>query len=76
MRRALRNLFRLLAASLIVFGGLGFGLEFLRQRLRDAEIRWSYIAIGAVLLVSGVILFWASARLAERWADDIDDGDS
>jgi hypothetical protein len=76
MRRALRNLFRLLAAGLIVVGGMGFGLEFLRHRLRDAEIRWTYVTGSALLSALAIGLFASSDRLAARLADDADEGDS
>ena len=73
MRRAVRNILRLLAGGMVISGGLEFGLEFMRHRLRGSEIRlWSCI-VGAILVGLGVVLFWGSGRLAERLTDDFED---
>lgn len=73
MRRAVRAILRLVATGLILFGVLEFALEFIRQRLRDEEIRlWSCV-LGAILAVLGTLLFWRSGRLAEHLTDDFED---
>jgi hypothetical protein len=75
MRRALRNLFRLLAAGLVVFGAMGIGLEFIRHRLRGAEIRWTYVGVSTGLTAAAIALFATSDRMAARLSDDADDAD-
>jgi hypothetical protein len=76
MKRAVRNIIRLLAAGLIVFGGMEAGLEFMKDRLRQTEINnWHYI-IGSLLVVCGMALFAISSGLAARVTGDYDDDDS
>jgi|WetSurMetagenome_2_1015567.scaffolds.fasta_scaffold182471_2 hypothetical protein len=73
MKRAVRTVLRLIAAGLMLFGGLELGLEFLRRNLPETRISLWRCLIGALLLVLGGTLFAASARLAEQWTDDLDE---
>jgi hypothetical protein len=73
MKRAVRTILRLVAAGLVVFGGLEFGLELMRHRLEQAEVSLWHCLIGVVLTILGVGLFAASARLAKRWTADFED---
>ena len=70
MKRAVRSLIRIIAAALVVFGGLGASLEFARHRVQGEEMRLGPLIQGAVLIVVGIAIFAASARLAEKFADD------
>lgn len=73
MKRAVRAILRLIAAGLLVFGGLELGLEFMRRRVHKAQISLWHFVIGAVLIALGVLLFAVSARLAEQLTDDFDE---
>lgn len=73
MKRAVRTLIRIIAAALVVFGGMQMALEFFRDRLNETGLRWGPIIIGALLIVGGIILLAASAALAERFTDDFDE---
>jgi len=73
MKRAIRTLLRLVAAGFIVFGGMTIGLALMRRRTPKAEASsWPFV-LGAVLTALGMVLFWASGRLAERLADDFEE---
>lgn len=70
MKRALRNLIRLVAAGLIVFGALEIGLEFIRHRMQKADVSvWRCMA-GGILAAAGGLLFAAGAKLAGRLTDE------
>ena len=71
MKRAVRTLIRIIAAALVVFGGLALGLEYARQR--TAQVSWGQIMLGAALIAAGIGLFAVSARLAEKFTDDFDE---
>jgi hypothetical protein len=76
MKRAVRTLIRLVAAGLLVFGGMELGLEgyvYMRHQRSGAEISPWYCIIGAVLIVLGAILFAASSKLAHKLAGDLDE---
>jgi hypothetical protein len=73
MKHAVRAILRFVATGLIVFGGMEFGLEFLRHRLQKAEISLWHCILGTALAGLGVLLFLASASLAEHFTDDPDD---
>ncbi len=73
MRRAVRNLIRLIAAGLIIFGVMEIGLELVRHRMRQTEIRLWQCVIGSALILIGGLLAAASSNLAERFTDDDDD---
>jgi len=81
MKRHVCTLIRLIAAGLIVFGGMEIGLEFVRKQVqrkpntavRPAPLNIWRIVFGSVLLVSGTALFVASPRLAEKFTEDFDE---
>ena len=73
MNRAVRFVIRLIAAGVILFGGLEIALEYLRHRMKNAEISVWQCIIGGILIVLGSFLFWASAWLAEHLTDDSDE---
>ncbi len=73
MKRAVRTSIRLVAAGFMVIGGMVLGLEFMRDRVKHAEASVGQYVLGAVLIVAGVVLYWASSRLAERLADDFEE---
>jgi uncharacterized membrane protein len=73
MQRAVRTIIRLVAAGLIVFGGMQAGLEFMRHRVKNAETSpWQYI-IGFLLIVLGATLSATSSRIADRLTDESDE---
>jgi hypothetical protein len=73
MKRAVRAVIRLIAAGLLVFGGMGLGLEYMRHLVHKVEVHPWNCVLGAVLLALGVGLLAASGRLAERFSDDFDE---
>jgi divalent metal cation (Fe/Co/Zn/Cd) transporter len=73
MRRAIRNLIRLVSAGLIVFGGMEIGLELVRRRMRQTEISLNQCLIGCALIAAGGILLGFSGRLAAALVEDDED---
>ena len=73
MKRAVRAILRLIASGLILFGGLEIGLEFTRHRMQKAEINPWHFLIGVILIGLGAFLCAASAALAERLTDDLEE---
>jgi hypothetical protein len=73
MKRAIRNVIRLLAVALVVFGGIELGLELMRRQMQKAEIRLWPCLLGLILIAGGAVLFWASARIAERLTEDFEE---
>jgi hypothetical protein len=73
MKRAVRDLLRLIAAGLCVFGGLEIGLAWLRHRVQKTGISPWHCVLGSILVALGVALFAASARLAGHLTDDFDE---
>jgi hypothetical protein len=73
MKRAVRSLIRVIAAALIVFGGMQMGLEFFRVRLNEEGMRWGQLISGSLLIAGGAVLFATSAKLAEMFTDDLED---
>jgi uncharacterized membrane protein HdeD (DUF308 family) len=73
MRRAVRNLIRLIAAALLVFGVLEFIFEFTRERAKQAELNLWHLILGAILLVAGIVLFATSRKLAEKFTEDFEE---
>ncbi len=73
MKRAVRAIIRLIAAGLIVFGGMEIGLELVRRRVQKAEISVWHCILGVVLIGLGVLIFAVSASLAEQLTDDFDE---
>lgn len=73
MKHAVCSIIRLIAAALVVFGGLEIGWEAMRHRVQHAETNlWHYL-IGSLLIVVGIILFAASSNLAAQLTDEDDD---
>jgi hypothetical protein len=73
MKHAVGNVIRLVAAGIIVIGGMSIVLEFARYRLQSAEPDvWQFL-LGSCAIVAGLALFAASSRLAARWTGDSDD---
>ena len=71
MKRKIRNLIRLLASGLFVAGAMTIGLELMRRRnLTDVQPHGSALIVGAILVLAGAFLFWASNRLVEHFMDD------
>ena len=73
MKRAIRTVIRLIAAGAIVIGGMDCGLEFVRHWRHFREISLWVCIINCLVIVAGVILFAASAALAEKFSDDFDE---
>jgi len=73
MKRAIRTVIRLIAAGAIVIGGMDCGLEVVRRWKHFKEVSLWVCIINFLVIVAGVILFVASAALAEKFADDFDE---
>jgi hypothetical protein len=73
MRRSVRVVILLLAAGLLVLGGMEIGLEVVRHRLQDAEINLWRCGVGAALSALAVLLAAGSARLAQKLTDDFEE---
>lgn len=73
MRRAVRTVIRLIAAGIIVVGGMNAGLEYVRHRMQGAEVSPWRVAIGTFGVVLGVGLFAASSPLAKRMTEDFEE---
>jgi len=73
MRRAVRNLLRLIACAAAVFGVIELGLEFFRAHFHEGQINWPACLTGAALIAAGITLFALSAKLAAKWTDDFEE---
>ena len=73
MKRAVRSIIRLIAAGLLLFGGIELGWEFIRHRVQKSEISAWHCALGGILIALGILSFWASGRLAEQFTDDFEE---
>jgi len=73
MKRAVRAILRLVAAALVLFGGLTIGLEVVRHRMRSESVNLWQCLLGGCLIVLGIILIAFSSRLAEKLTDDFDE---
>ena len=67
MQRAVQTLIRIIAAALIVFGGLQLTLEY--ARYRTATVSWGQVVLGFILILGGIGLFVGSGKLAEKITD-------
>jgi divalent metal cation (Fe/Co/Zn/Cd) transporter len=73
MKRAVRTLIRLIAAGLILFGGIEIALDYFNHRLHKSEPSiWAWV-IGIFLILLGGFLIAASESLAEQLTDDIEE---
>ncbi len=66
-------LIRLVAAGLVLIGGMLAGLEYLNHRARHVELNVFKVAGDAVMFFAGVVLLIASSRLAARLTDESQD---
>lgn len=73
MKRAIRNLVRVVASALVAFGLIDLCLEFFRVHFHEGEIHWSAGAIGLVFILAGILLFVFSAKIAAKIADDFEE---
>lgn len=75
IQKAAQLLLRLVAAGLILVGGLMTALEFLAHRAKQTELHPLKVAAFGLLFLAGVLLCAASRRLAARFTgnDETDD---
>jgi hypothetical protein len=73
MKRAVRTVIRFIAAGMVIVGGMNVGLEFVRRQVQEADLDPWRLAIGLLAVVAGIALFAASAALAAKMTDDIDE---
>ena len=64
---------RLIASAFIFFGGMEMVLEYTRHRMRRGGASLWHWLLGAVLILVGLLLFWAAPKIAARWTDDFDE---
>lgn len=64
---------RLIAAGIIVVGGMSAGLEFVRQRMQGTELSLWRVILGVLGVVIGLVLFAVSTSLAAKLTDDIEE---
>lgn len=69
-KKAAQFLIRLVAASLIIVGGMLAGLEFLNHCAKHVDVNLLKIAMDSFVFIAGVILFAVSSRLAARLTDE------
>jgi hypothetical protein len=62
----------LVAAGLVLLGGLGGGLEYVRHRMQNTPLSGWHISLDVLAVLAGVFLFLAADSLAEQLTDDID----
>jgi hypothetical protein len=72
MKRAVQMVLRLIAAGLMVIGGLNLLLQFAGRRKGLAPNLWVCLLWG-VLIALGVALFAKAAALASQLTDDFDE---
>jgi hypothetical protein len=73
MKHAIRMVLWLIAAGLIVIGGLNVTLELTRHWLRQTSLSAWFCLLWVVFIVLGVILFVKASALASRLTDDFDE---
>jgi drug/metabolite transporter superfamily protein YnfA len=73
MKHAIRMVLWLIAAGLIVIGGLNVTLELTRHWLRQTSLSVWFCLLWAVFIVLGVILFLKASALAGRVTDDFEE---
>jgi hypothetical protein len=73
MRRAVRNLIRVLAVGLVVFGAMEIGREVMRYRMQKTPFNVWHGVMGSTLIIGGIVLGATSTRLAEHFTDDADE---
>lgn len=74
MKRAVRTVIRILAAGLIVIGGLNLLLEYyIHHRKHSEEVRWGSVLLSATGIIAGVAFFAMSSRIARRLAEDFEE---
>jgi hypothetical protein len=69
-------LIRLVAAGLVLIGGMLAGLEFLSHRARHVELNVFKMAGYALMFFAGVVLLIASSKLAARLTDESPEDDN
>ena len=67
IQKAAQLLLRLVAAGLILIGGLMAALEVLAHRAKQTEVNFLQVAAFGLLFLAGVLLFAASRKLAARF---------
>ena len=73
MKRAVQMVLRLIAAGLLVVGGLNLVLEFARRGRGAAALNLWTCLLWAVLIGLGVLLFAKAPALASQWTDDFEE---
>lgn len=71
--KAARLLLRLVAAGLVLIAALDIAAEYFRQRAKNIPPSTSGIIMNALLALAGVILFFASGKLADKIAERLDE---
>ena len=75
LKRAARLVLWMIAAGLILIGGLNLSLEFIKHHLHQTEISLWRCAAWAVPVLLGAFLFSRSSALASHLTEDYDDTD-
>ena len=68
-----RLLLRVIAAGLILIGGLDVAAEFLRHRAQHVEVSLGKAILNSFVCLAGVILLFASGKLADKIAERLDE---
>jgi len=73
MKRTVQMVLRLIAAGLIVVGGLSVAAEFARHWRRHVPLHLWTCLLWAFPVVLGLALFAGASALASRFTDDFDE---
>ena len=69
IQKGVRMLLRLVAASMMLISGMLVGLEFLNHRAKGVDISYVKVALNALVVIAGVVLFAASSNIAAQLTD-------
>jgi hypothetical protein len=76
VKRAARLMIWMIAAGLIVIGGLNVSLEFLNRRLHHTELNLGRCLFWSLPVVVGFVLLATASAIARRITSESDESDA